>query len=142
MRSAARATVSDRHREHANRARGRPGSWRIHVQSRRGHSERPHREYLIGGTTTASADYTALPASVIIPAGAATATVPVVPVDDTVVENNETVIVTITSGSGYILGSPASGTVSIVSDDVAPDMLVADLQTPRSAADGQHDQRD
>ena len=93
-------------------------------------------QYLIGGTTTASADYTALPASVIIPAGAATATVPVVPVDDTVVENNETVIVTITSGSGYILGSPASGTVSIVSDDVAPDMLVADLQTPRSAAEG------
>jgi subtilase family serine protease len=93
-------------------------------------------QYLIGGTAMAGSDYTALQGSVVIPAGATTATVTVVPVDDTVVENPETVIATVTSGSGYIVGSPGSGTVSIVSNDVAPDMLVVDLQAPRTAAAG------
>jgi subtilase family serine protease len=62
--------------------------------------------------------------------------VAVTPIDDTVVENSETVTVRVIAGSGYIVGTPSSATVSIVSDDVAPDMVVAALSAPRAAAAG------
>jgi Ca2+-binding RTX toxin-like protein len=50
--------------------------------------------------------------------GAATATVTVTPVDDTVMETNEGVTLTIASGTGYTVGTPsASGTIT--DNDVA-----------------------
>ena len=41
--------------------------------------------YTVAGTATAGSDYTALPGSVVIPAGAASALVVVTPIDDAVV---------------------------------------------------------
>ena len=38
--------------------------------------------------------------------------------------------------SGYIVGSPSSGTVTIVSDDVAPDFAVTALTAPPTAGAG------
>ena len=55
-----------------------------------------------------------LPASVTIPAGNAIAVVPIVPFNDGVVESGaSSVAVTIASGAGYVVGTPASATVSI-----------------------------
>jgi subtilase family serine protease len=92
--------------------------------------------YLIGGTATQTADYTTLAGSATIPQGATSVTVPIVPLDDAVVETNESVILTLTQGSGYVIGTPASATVTIVSDDVAPDMTVPALTVPRAGAEG------
>jgi subtilase family serine protease len=88
-----------------------------------------------GGSATPGLDYVAL-ANATIPAGAAEITLAVMPVDDTMVENNETVTVTLRSGTGYIVGSPAVATVTIVSDDVAPDMTVSALAAPAKTAPG------
>ena len=73
--------------------------------------------YTISGTATNTSDYTTLSGNVTIADGQPSATIVVTPVNDTLVESNETVILTLAGGTGYMIGSPASGTVTIVSDD-------------------------
>ena len=74
--------------------------------------------YTVTGTATPTGDYTALTGSVDIPDTQQTATITVTPVDDAAVEVDETVIVTLSAGTGYTVGAPNSGTVTIESDDV------------------------
>ncbi len=75
--------------------------------------------YTVGGTATAGSDYVTLSGSLTIPAGAASAPITVTPINDTLVEPNETVVVTLAANAAYTLGAPASATVTLVSDDVA-----------------------
>jgi autotransporter-associated beta strand protein len=76
--------------------------------------------YTIGGTAAAG-DYTpALPGSVVIPNGQTSADVDVTPLDDLLDESNETIVLTVVSGAGYTVGSPAAATVTIADDDVTP----------------------
>ncbi len=77
--------------------------------------------YAVTGTATSGSDYTALPGSVTFAAGATTTNITVVPIDDTSAELTETVILTLTSGTGYGLGSPSSATVSIL-DNESPEI--------------------
>ena len=82
--------------------------------------------YTVGGTATAGTDYQALSGSVVIAAGSASATITVTPIQDTVVEGNETVTVTLSSSASYTAGSPSTATVTIADDDVAlPTVTVA-----------------
>jgi subtilase family serine protease len=91
--------------------------------------------YQATGSAFAGGDYTRLSGTATIPAGLASVTVPIVPIDDTTLENNETVVVTITNGPLYVVGTPASGVVTIVSDDVAADLIVSAFSgPPRSGA--------
>lgn len=76
--------------------------------------------FSIGGTATAGTDYTGLSGAtgqVTFAAGQSTATVVIAPVGDTTVEPNETVVLTITSGVGYSIGSTAAATGTITDDD-------------------------
>ncbi len=75
--------------------------------------------YSIGGTATMGSDYTAISNSVIFSTGQQSKSIVITPINDTEVENSETVILTLSSGSGYSVGSPSSATVNITSDDVA-----------------------
>jgi hypothetical protein len=68
--------------------------------------------YSVGGTAGAG-DFTALSGTATILAGQTTATIPVAPVDDAIVEANETVLVTLT---GSTPGSPAVA-INAASDD-------------------------
>jgi hypothetical protein len=68
--------------------------------------------YTLTGTATNGTDYQTIPASTIIPAGSASVNVNVIPIDDVLSENNETVILKIVSGS-YLLGTTIVGTVTI-----------------------------
>ncbi len=70
------------------------------------------------GTATAGVDYTGGVATVVIPAGATTATITIDPTPDTQVEADETVILTVAAGTGYTVGAPASATGTILNDDV------------------------
>ena len=90
----------------------------------------------ISGTALNGTDYIAVPLSATIPAGAADVVIPIVPIDDTLVEANETVLLRLRSGGPYVVGSPSSGTVTIVSDDVAPDLAVSSLTIPQRGAPG------
>jgi len=77
-------------------------------------------DYAVGGSATAGSDYVALSGSVVIPADEVLATVTVVPLQDGVDENSETVTITLLSDPGYAVGSPAVATVIITDDDRVP----------------------
>jgi large repetitive protein len=76
--------------------------------------------FTVGGTATSGTDYEALGTAVTIPAGARSAQLPVKPIDDAVVEDDETVVLTLAAGTGYDAGSPGSATVTLTDDDTPP----------------------
>ncbi len=92
--------------------------------------------YAASGTATPGVDYVALPGSITLAPGEATATIPVTPIDDPLVEPNETVAVTLTWDSAYLVSAPSGGTVTIVSDDVPPDLVVSAVGGPTVAGAG------
>ncbi len=76
--------------------------------------------YTVGGSATPGTDYAELSGTVTIPAGASSASITIDPVEDDLVEEDETVVVTLTgtSNAAAPVGSPASATVSIADADV------------------------
>jgi hypothetical protein len=74
--------------------------------------------YRVSGTATSGTDFTALPGSVTIPAGQASATIDVTAIGDDVIEGDETVIVTLLPGAGFSVGTAASATAYILDKPV------------------------
>ncbi|MHC4717473.1 MAG: right-handed parallel beta-helix repeat-containing protein, partial [Planctomycetota bacterium] len=75
--------------------------------------------YTISGTASA-ADYSeTLSGSVVIPDGQPSQTITITPVDDSDVEGDETVTLTLTADAAYTVGSPSSDTVTIADNDLA-----------------------
>ena len=60
--------------------------------------------YTVAGTATAGSDYQALGTSVSFAAGATTATKTLTPLQDSLIEANETILLTLTPGAGYNRG--------------------------------------
>ncbi|MBB2806531.1 putative Ig domain-containing protein [Xanthomonas arboricola] len=88
------------------------------------------------GTATSGTDYTGAVASIVVPANTASASFAITPVADTTVEADETVVISVASGSGYGIGSPSSATATLVNDDfpnasiaVAPSSVAEDGAT-------------
>ena len=75
--------------------------------------------YSIGGGATAGSDYTTLPGTVTIPAGASSATIAVDVLDDNVVESAETVSVTLagTNNAGAAIGATNNTATATIQDD-------------------------
>ncbi|MCC7373803.1 MAG: immunoglobulin domain-containing protein [Verrucomicrobiales bacterium] len=74
--------------------------------------------YTVAGTATSPADYSpALSGTLVIPAGAASATLNIVPQDDAAVEPAETVEIRLANGAGYNVGEPGTATVTIADND-------------------------
>ncbi|NCR60545.1 MAG: hypothetical protein GPJ01_23870, partial [Microcystis aeruginosa LL13-06] len=83
--------------------------------------------YTIGGTATNGTDYTSIPTSVTFAANSATATVTVDPTADTTVEPDETVILTLATGTGYTVGTTTAATGTITNDDVTLSSITLSL---------------
>jgi hypothetical protein len=81
--------------------------------------------YTIGGTASNGVDYTSLSGTATIAAGNSSVDVVVSPIPDSDVEGNETVTLTIASGSTYKVGSPSVGTVTISDQFGPPSNVVA-----------------
>src|SRR5439155_13663244 len=81
--------------------------------------------FAVSGTATFNTDYTqsgaatfdASSGTVSFGAGDTTKTVTIDPTADTTFEPNETVTLTVTSGTGYTVGSPSTATGAIINDD-------------------------
>ncbi|SRR6266446_824414 len=73
--------------------------------------------YAVSGTATNGADYNVLRGRVTIRAGRTSAGIAVRPIDDTIPEPDETVIVTLSPDASYTIGSPSTGTVTIHSNE-------------------------
>lgn len=94
--------------------------------------------YALGGTAINGTDYALLSGTVTLPPGSAAATVSVHPIDDTDVEGNETVVLTLVADPAYEIGSPASATVTITDNDVPPPLPVVSIvaNTPNASETG------
>ncbi|MGI8605383.1 MAG: Calx-beta domain-containing protein [Verrucomicrobiales bacterium] len=69
-----------------------------------------------GGTATSGVDYAAVPDPFVIPAGAASASFFLNPLDDALPEGPEVVEITVRSSANYSLGEPAS-VMAVMADD-------------------------
>ncbi|MFP2929001.1 Calx-beta domain-containing protein [Pyxidicoccus sp. 3LG] len=67
--------------------------------------------------TASEPDYVALPGTVTIPAGAASASVVLTAVDDALVEGKETVVLTLQEDAAYQVHTSAAATVSLLDDE-------------------------
>ena len=76
--------------------------------------------YATSGTATSGSDFNALSGTVTFPANENTVYLPMIPVDDSLVEAQETVTIRLNPGAGYSLigGTTGTATVSIVSNDL------------------------
>ena len=78
--------------------------------------------YTVGGTATAGSDYTALSGSVTIAAGSSSAIIDLTVLDDTLIENAETVTVSLaslTADANITIGAADTATITIADDDSA-----------------------
>ncbi|MBW8682807.1 Calx-beta domain-containing protein [Chitinophaga rhizophila] len=95
--------------------------------------------YTVGGTATAGIDYTALSGNVIIPAGQNSASLPVLIMDDLLLEGDETVIVTITEATTTNLGTfttdITSATITIADDENTSANKTISITTTAHAAE-------
>ncbi len=79
-------------------------------------------DYSVGGTATEGSgnDFTIESSGTVsVAAGAATATIPIAIVDDASNESAETVVLTLTDGTGYTPGATKAHTLTITDDDAA-----------------------
>jgi hypothetical protein len=87
--------------------------------------------FAMSGTAASGADYASFNNSVTIAAGSASASVVVTPIDDTLVEGSETVVLTLGAGA-YSIGAPGSASASIVDNDTLPTVSVAAIDANAS----------
>lgn len=73
--------------------------------------------FSLGGTATSGVDYQTIPLTVTFAPGAATTNIFITPINDSISEPTETVILTLSSNPDYALGTPTA-TVTIVDDDI------------------------
>ena len=82
----------------------------------------------ISGTARGGIDYTALPRTLSFAGGETTKTIAVAPINDSIVEPGETVVVGIVAGSGYAVGAQSSAAVTIADDDGALPIVATNAQ--------------
>lgn len=87
------------------------------------------------GTAVSGSDFTAFsPAtSITLPAGQVHVERAVTPLQDTTPEIDETVILTLASGAGYVIGNPSAATITLTDDDVN---VVTVTATDAAASEG------
>jgi hypothetical protein len=73
--------------------------------------------FTVSGTATSGSDYKRLRSPAMIPATRPSVNVAVKPIDDTLPEPDETVILTLSANAGYTIGSPSTATVTIHSNE-------------------------
>ena len=71
----------------------------------------------VSGTATQGGDYASVGTNMVIPAGQASATVTVTPLDDALLEPSETVTLSLVASPNYALGASTAATVTIADDE-------------------------
>ncbi|HXG10778.1 MAG TPA: Calx-beta domain-containing protein, partial [Gemmataceae bacterium] len=85
--------------------------------------------FSVAGTAQSPADYTLSPSPVVIPgnSGITTATITVSVVNDSLDEDDETVIVTLGTPTNAVLGAITQHTLTILDDDPEPSLSISDV---------------
>ncbi len=95
--------------------------------------------YDVGGAAMPDSDYTALSGSVSISSGASSGHIPVTITNDSVDENDETIILTLKDSAGYTVGSANRHVLTITDDDdLTPPAPTVNLSvSPNPVPEGQ-----
>lgn len=78
------------------------------------------------GSATNGTDYSSIAATATLAAGSAQTAIIVTPLDDTTREGSESVTLTLSTGSGYVIGTQTSGTVTIQDDEPVVSITTSD----------------
>lgn len=91
--------------------------------------------FTTSGTAANGIAYTNIGSSVVIPAGSTNAVVEIRPINNATRESPRTVVLTLTSGTGYSVGSSSNATEILYDDDVAqgPALFADDFETDSSS---------
>ncbi|MEG4583212.1 pre-peptidase C-terminal domain-containing protein, partial [Microcoleus sp. MON1_C5] len=92
--------------------------------------------YTLSGTAINGTDYTSLNGTATIATGQTFVEVPLNVINDTLIENPETAILTLSSSPNYTLGATKAATVNIADNDVPPDLAPNTLPTARAVTVG------
>ncbi|MBO1048752.1 MAG: hypothetical protein HEQ10_13875 [Dolichospermum sp. DEX182a] len=87
----------------------------------------PTVNYTITGTAANGTDYLQLTGTATFAPGSTTTTITVTPTDDFIFEGNETVILTLATGTGYNIGTAQTATVTIADNDAIPQLSINDV---------------
>ncbi len=93
--------------------------------------------YTVSGSATAGSDYSALSGSVFISGGNASAVINLNPLNDPNTEGTETVIVTLTADTAYLIGIPGNATINIADDEPEVSIQANDPVLSESGDPGQ-----
>jgi hypothetical protein len=74
--------------------------------------------YVISGSATNGVHYVTLPGSVVVPANTTNAFITITPINNSIIDTNRAVTLTITNGTGYRIGSSSNATIIIRNDDL------------------------
>jgi hypothetical protein len=77
-------------------------------------------QYVLSGTATNGVDYVTLSGSATIPASATNAVLNVIAINNTRLDTNRTVVITLLSNAAYLVNAPSNATVTIRNDDLPP----------------------
>ncbi|RWU06147.1 Calx-beta domain-containing protein [Pedobacter chitinilyticus] len=117
------------------------GSFTVSLPSGVTASENINLNYNLTGTATSAVDYRAITGAIVIPAGQNSVEVPLIIIDDKVIEGTETVIFNLASGTStnfnFTASSSAnSATAQIADDDAAANTTVVLLTKVSDAVEG------
>lgn len=90
--------------------------------------------FIVAGTAARPADHDLASGTLTIPAGSLMASTSFSVIDDTLYENDETIILSMGAPSGATLGTPAVHTVTLSNNDLAPSLSFAASQTVSESA--------
>jgi subtilase family serine protease len=94
--------------------------------------------YNISGTATNTSDYATIGNTITLQPGQSSVDLVISPVDDTAIEGNETITLTLAANSAYTIGSTSQGTITITDNDFAkPDLTISSTNVPSSVTIGE-----
>ncbi|MFC1748680.1 beta strand repeat-containing protein [Pseudomonadota bacterium] len=91
--------------------------------------------YSVSGSATSGDDFTALSGNLVLGIGVSSDTVNIAPLNDPDLEDNESVVFTISQNVNYFIDQPGAATV-IIADDDQPTLPVANFALDQVAGDG------
>lgn len=91
--------------------------------------------YTITGTAINGVDYATIPVSLTIPTGAASAAIIITPIDDSIFELPESVILTLDANAEYTVDPPGLASVTIADNDTRITVVVTDSIATENSTD-------
>src|SRR5262249_8424986 len=79
--------------------------------------------FTLGGTATNGVDYVALTNSVTILTGMSSTNITVIPIDDSIFQGTQTIVLTLATNVDYVIGSPSQATITILDDEIPPPVV-------------------